>query len=241
MKEEKPIEKIREEIKEVLLKRPIGFYNKLFKKIPAPYFGVIGYSIFGFFISFALILYIFEDPTFSIFQNWISQLSVGPNGSNIFFFLGISIASPFMLLFHYSIVNSFYYKTSKVDTLLFLYITASIQSLGSFLAGIFPLNLNKIHGFVGEMYFFGAMFFYSGLLYLYIKVKGEGGEKLIWSGLCSVVVIIFNMAKIYTAITGNIFPVFPNYFLEWIVYLTFLISNYRLAFIFLEEQESKKG
>jgi hypothetical protein len=234
------MEKVREELKQNLIDRPMGFYNKLFTKIPAPYFGLAGYSIFGFFIAFALILYIIEDPTFSIFEKWISHLSIGPNGSNIFFFLGISIASPFMLLFHYSLVNSFYYKTNKVNVLLFLYTTTSIQSLGSFLAGIFPLNLNKLHGFVGEMYFFGAMLFYGGLFYLYIIIKGEGGEKLILSGICLFVSLIFNSAKIYTAISGNLVPIFPNYFLEWIVYLTFLFSNYRIAFIVLEENRSKK-
>ncbi|TXT67326.1 MAG: membrane protein of unknown function [Promethearchaeota archaeon] len=234
------IKKISDELEETLILKPIGFYNRLFKKIPAPYFGLIGYGSLGIFIAVALILYIVEDPTFSIFEKWISNLSIGPNGSNIFFFLGMTIASPFMLLFHYSLVNSFYYKTNKINILLFLYITTSIQSLGSFMAGIFPLNLNKLHGFVGEMYFFGSWLFYSGLVYLYIIVKGEGGEKLILCGICSLTVFIFNMAKIYTALTGELFPVFPNYFLEWIVYLTFLFSNFRFSLIMLEERRKAK-
>ncbi len=230
---------IKKELEEALLERPFGLYKNLFDKLPAPYFGFIGYSILSSSIFIALILYNIEDPSFNIFHNWISHLSVGPNGSNVFFFIGFSAASPFILLFHYSFINSFYYKTRNVDLLLFLYTVASIQSLGSFLVGFFPLNLHRIHGVVAYMYFFGGFLFYSGLFYTYTITKEDNAERLILSGVSAVVTIIFLFAFVYSVITNKVF-IISNYLLEWLVYTTYLVSNFRFALISLDENKSKK-
>lgn len=237
MKENQRIKKIERELEEALIERPIGFFNELFENIPAPYFGLFGYLSFSGFILIAFILYIIEDPTFSIFQNWISQLSVGKEGSNFFFLLALSFSSPFIFIFHYSLVNECYYKTNKTDLLLFLYSAASTETTGRFFAGIFPLTLNIVHGLFGGMYFFGALCFYSALFYLYKTCNEKNREKLILTGLSAIMTTIFEIAEIYTSLTGQLFPFISNYFLEWIVYIIYLITNFRLVHILFKDMK----
>lgn len=238
---EKEVKEIEEEIRKIeteLVERPMGFFNKLFDAVPAPYIGLIGYLSFSSFILVAFILYIIEDPTFSIFNNWISQLSVGEEGSNFFFFLALSVSSPFIFLFHYSLVNNFYFKTNKVGILLYLYSAASTETTGRFFAGIFPLTLHKVHGFFAIMYFFGAFAFYSGLFYLFFTIKNESNrnKKLLLCGATAIMTAFFQIAEIYSSLTGDLFPFISNFLLEWFVYLTYLFTNFGIILINLMEK-----
>ena len=57
-----------------------------FDKIPGYFFGFLTLAVGLLGAGLAIFLYILDDPSYSILTNFISDLSVGPNGSDLVFF-----------------------------------------------------------------------------------------------------------------------------------------------------------
>jgi hypothetical protein len=136
-------------------------------------------------------------------------------------------------------VNHFFYKSEDIKILLVLYGAAFIQSLGSFLAGLFPLNYHYLHGCAANMYFYGAFFYYMGLFLLFIKYRKHFQLGVIFSGFCVFSTILFLISDLYTFFTAKSFPISTNYFLEWITFAFYLLFYFIAAIMYLKKEELK--
>jgi len=229
-----------EGLKENYLNKPINLFQRIFLFIPGEYFGLLSFFIIGTSISTGFLYQILDDPNYSIFTHWISHLSVGPKASKICFSIGLCIGSPLILIFHHFIVNQFFYKSENIKILLVLHGAAFIQSLGSFIAGLFPLNYHYLHGFAANMYFYGAFFYYMGLFLLFIKYRKQFRMGLIFSGCCVISTALFLISDLYTFFTAEPFPISTNYFLEWITFTSYLLFYFGAAIIYLKKERLKK-
>lgn len=219
--------------------KSIELFQKIFLVIPGAYFGLLCSFIFGITVSTGLLFQILEDPTFSIFTRWISHLSIGCEISRLCFLIGLCVGSCFNLIFENFVINQFFYQKENNQIILILYGAAFIQSLGCFFAGIFPLSLQLLHGFAANLYFYGALTFYSGLFFLIIKSRRCFRRILFFCSICIINTTLLLIVNIYCSIIANPFAVYTNYFLEWMTFISYLSANIVIALEFVQEKKPK--
>jgi len=220
--------------------KPIDFFHRIFSIIPGFYFGFLYSLIFGVSISIGFLFQIFEDPSFSIFTHWISHLSLGCKMSRICFIVGLCLGSPFIFIFQNFLLNSFFDKYESPMFPLFLYGAGLTQSIGLFFAGIIPLNFPTLHGFAANLFFFGALIYYSGLFFLLIKNKRYSYCGIFFSSLCMITTSLFIFAGIFNTLTRSCFPFGLNYSLEWLTITSHLAGNIFLGLEFFNSKKQKE-
>ncbi|MFX1277068.1 MAG: DUF998 domain-containing protein [Promethearchaeota archaeon] len=149
------------------------FFEEVYEKIPGDIFGFIGIILFIISTLTAVILYLNINPNYSIFQNFISDLGVGPNGANIVFNTGWIISSGIILFFHVFEIQKLKKKVNQKKIIKLMALSNVALTLGIFLVGIFPENLRIYHVIAAIFYFLGGLTFFSlyGLIsYLNNKV-----------------------------------------------------------------------
>lgn len=154
------------------IKKKINYsFEQIFLKIPGYIFGIIGLMINIFSTYFAFILYMMVDPTYSMSNNWISELGIGPNGANIVFSMGWILSSWFIFLFNVYDIKFLEEKMKKEKSIYPLVLFNIIFTLGIFLVGLFPANLFVYHIFGATFYFLGGFLFFSyyGIIALFNK------------------------------------------------------------------------
>lgn len=122
--------------------------------------------------ALAIVLYITVDPSFSIFNNFISDLSIGPNGSNIIFILfnlgmAISVQPFFLYLSRYLISQG-----ADDDLAIITYGASILFSISQILLVFFPLDTSNQS--VADIHMVFAVLFFvfvsiTMLLYAYLE------------------------------------------------------------------------
>ena len=139
-----------------------GFYNFISKsyipliKLNYKYVLIIGMLSPVILILISISLYTLTEP-FSIFTHYISDLGIGPNGSNIFFSLAMFFGGFFMLLislFLYQLIL----KVGADKIIVFICLISSfISVIGIVFVGVFPVvYMQEVHNFFANMIFYGA-------------------------------------------------------------------------------------
>lgn len=223
-----------------LMFKPIEFFHRIFSIIPGLYFGFLYFLIFGVSISMGFLFQISEDPSFSVFTHWISHLSVGCEMSRICFIVGLCLGSPFNLIFQNFLLNDFFDKSENPILPLILSGAVLMQSIGLFFAGIIPLNFPILHGFAANLFFFGALIYFSGLFLLITKSKRDSYYGIFFSGLCMITISLFIFAGIFNTLTRSCFPFGLNYFLEWLTIISHLTGNIFIGLGFLNSKKQKE-
>ena len=133
--------------------------NKIFNKINGYYFAFLALFAAGLGLFGALFLYLPEDPTFSMFSNYISDLSGGPLGAKIIWGIGMSFAGLFLILVVIYASNNLKEKGGK-NSLIRIYLTTGIiGAIGLILTGLFPLDPSV--NFPYEVHRIGGILFFS--------------------------------------------------------------------------------
>jgi len=145
--------------------------GKIYLKIPGYLFGIIGLIFLIFSTYLAFILYMMVDPTYSMTNNWISELGIGPNGANIVFNMGWILSSGFIFLFNVYDIKFFKKKMIKEKRVFPFVLFNIIFTSGIFLVGLLPANLFVYHIFGATLYFLGGFLFFSyyGIIALFNK------------------------------------------------------------------------
>ena len=194
--------------------------DKFFERINGNYFGVMALVISIISIIVARTLYITVDPTYSMTSNFISDLGVGPNGSDLVFKIGMILTGIFQMPY-YLYITLYLQKKDKNKNLLWIgLIMGFISALGLILVGVFPLD--PTNSFVYNMHIIAAGLFFGGasitlFIYGFSEILNPEIPKLI-AIISFISVILFGtfitvlIIQTYTSIPYQVF----TYVVEWI-------------------------
>jgi len=133
--------------------------DKLYEKFNGNYFGIIAITSAAICIIIAYLLYTEADPNFSIASNFISDLGVGPNGSDVFFGLGMILLGTFIMPF-FTYLGRYLQKRDNNPKPLRIGIFAGlIGSIGIVLVGVFPLDPDDNFSYNIHIIFAGVLFY----------------------------------------------------------------------------------
>ena len=203
-------------------------------------------------ILVACLLHSLAGP-FNIFTHWISNLGVGPLGSNYVFNIGLFITGFLYIPFFLSFVRFLWLEKGEKLALLrnigtFLGIAfAFLALLGLILVAIFPMYMHLIYGHgLGAILFFGSATVFSGIFTLSIIINKKWSKWHVLQIAASVFVmfvlgmLMFNASlrpsgvDIFTFIT----PGTPSWmrFWEW-MYLYAILAYIALTCLFMLKHE----
>jgi hypothetical membrane protein len=192
--------------------------DKLYNKIHGAFFALMG--VIWFFITFiiAVILYIMDDPSFSLFTKYISDLGAGPNPlGNLIFNIGL-IGTSILMIFSHLFFIRFLQKIGGNKILLAItLISGIISSLGLLFLGIFPKYTFEAQHQIASYIYFGA-----GVAYLLcygvieLKVESIGKPQAIFNFIVSVFYILYLVFKILVRLKTG-FPTEIEKFTEWLM------------------------
>ena len=198
-------------------------YEILSSRINRQYLRFIGILVPLVTIISSVIIYAFNDSSFSFLTHYLSHLGGAPKGAGIIFNIGIMISGLIMILFFLNL--SAYLRRKNTNTLLIYlaFISGLISSLGTFFLGVFPYTVTQ------ELRNFSASFFFMGgfsycILYGISEWTTQGISKLqATSGF--IAAAFFIIFIFFTSIN------FFNYYLfideahltEWILFFVVMI------------------
>lgn len=171
----------------------MSILDKIYQKIKGGYFAFLALLAIAFGMFIAMLIYLPDDPSYSILTNYISDLGAGPIGSRVIFTIGMILGAIFLiflLLYIGRYLTNIEEKSQRIW--IFLY-PGLIAELGLILIGIFPLDRTDdtaftIHSIAAVIFFlFTAI---SNLGLGYIEFKNNDFSKFF--GLISVISGIFS-------------------------------------------------
>jgi hypothetical membrane protein len=141
-------------------------------------------------------------------------LGVGPKFSSLLFNNGLKIASCFILIFHLYQYHELRKNRVKKIILIPFLITAFNYSIGLYLLGAFPMNM-EIHGLAANFYFIGCLLHYLIYSIILYNLKEFPLLDRIISFFLIQILILFISAQIYTIFTHFYLFEISNHILEW--------------------------
>lgn len=175
-------------------------------------------------ISYIQILEYYNN--FNLFNNWMSELGVGPN--RIILNVSIMIACLLLTPFLYGVINQI--KTEIDDNLIpnICMITGIISIVGLFLIGLFPmedLGKNNLNHAIGAfVYWSGSLAFWNVLAMIYRRNPNLDKNAMVLVNLTNLAWVVF-ICSFSAAVINILIPIV----FQWIAHIFTLISFLYLA------------
>ncbi|PWI46231.1 hypothetical protein CEE45_17895 [Candidatus Heimdallarchaeota archaeon B3_Heim] len=146
--------------------------DKFFDKINGYYFAFLT-VIVGFGGSMlAFFLYVMVDPSYSPLSNFVSDMSVGPNCSDIIFFLFMVIMPIVIIPFYLYLTRSLQKQGTNPNLTWIAFGTSVLSALSQILTAFFPLDANKKSAYDTHLIFGQLIFLFLGItmiLFAYLE------------------------------------------------------------------------
>ena len=194
--------------------------DRFYEKINGSYFGIAAFVISGIFLTISQMLYIAEDPSFSITTNFISDLGAGPNGADIAFSIGVIISGVFYIPFYIFLGRYLQKKDNNLNLLIKGMYGGLVSCIGFILVGVFPLDpdnklLYNLHIIAAGLYFYGLLI----MLIIYgiseIKIATLPNILGIFAIISAILLGVFITSLIFQYLTSTPFQTY-TYIIEWI-------------------------
>ncbi|MHA1982710.1 MAG: DUF998 domain-containing protein [Candidatus Hodarchaeales archaeon] len=202
--------------------------DNFFQKINGSYFGFIGILLSGLSMTIAILLYFVEDSSFFITSNFISDLSIGPNGADLFFAISLILMGLFFASF-FLFVARYLQKLDGNSTFTWIgFGFFLIYSFSSIIITVFPLDSTNqsvydTHIIIAVFLFAGAslgMIFFGIVEYQTGKIPNifalNSFIVAIFAGLFAILLPLGNFTDLYT------YDI-VIYLIEWITFGFFII------------------
>jgi len=189
----------------------MSFSEFVYRRINGGFFIIFGTLVSFLFVTVAWIFYIAVDPSFSVFTHWMSDLGVGPNGSDIIHNTGLYYSSFFTI---FSCLYLSFYLEQKGGIKLFnliALIPAIISAIGVFFLAVFPIAPGFGPHNIAAGTFFGGIFAFS-LAYGIAEYLNPKISK--WFSVSSFISAFFIL--LYLILCIGPFPVVLAFFSEWL-------------------------
>ena len=202
--------------------------DSFFKKIPGYYFGILTLCVGIMGSGVAIGLYLLEDSSFSIFNNFISDLSIGPNNADLAF-LAFMILMPISIVPFFLFLTRFLQSLGANRTISWLAFGISvIYSISQIITGFFPLDPTNqtsydTHLIVAEFLFVSVGI--GMLLYSYLEFSIENIPKYlpITAGLSGILALAFSTFLYLGSYTTLFDYNVVTYLSEWSAFGVFFI------------------
>ena len=200
----------------------MSILDKIYEKIRGGYFAFLALIAVAFGMFVSLIIYLQDDPSFSILTNYISDLGAGPISSRIVFSIGMIVGAVF-LIFLQLFIGKYLKRIEEKSQRIWIFLYAGVVAeLGLIFIGIYPLDRADdtafaIHSIAAVIFFvFTAI---SNLGLGYIEFKNSKFSKFfalisVIAGLFSAIFAVGFIIQEYSVLGNHQFI----YLSEWIFF-----------------------
>jgi len=144
--------------------------NNFYKKFPGSYVAYIGFIYSVVFMSIAIVLY--NDPNFTIFTHYISDLGASTRDSALFWNISMLITVPIRLLFGFYFLKFLEQRGASEKSIKITTYFMVISAIGSTLIALNPHDISRPFHLVGALtYFIGVIVIQVNISRMEIKVK----------------------------------------------------------------------
>ena len=193
--------------------------DNFFEKINGSYFAFLTLICANLGILIGIILYTMVDPSYSLLSNFISDLSIGPNGSNIAYSITMFIMSLPLIPFQLYLVRFLQRRDSNILISWIALIFALISTSSIFLIGLFPMDpaqplIYQIHIVLAVVLFGTGSIAYA--LYGYLELVNPEITKLppLVSFITAIFLGLFCLSFSIETLMNLNYSVF-TYLIEW--------------------------
>ncbi len=130
--------------------------NGFYEKFPGSYFAYIAFIFAVIFMLISVILY--NDPAFSLFTHYISDLGASTKGSSLLWNTSMIIVAPLRVVFGFYLLTFLKTKGSNEKSIKITAYTIVIAAVGSVIIALNPHDVSRMFHMIGAfIYFFGVV------------------------------------------------------------------------------------
>ena len=144
--------------------------DRFYEKFPGSYIAYIGFTFSVIFMSIAIILY--DDPNFTIFTHFISDLGASTKGSYIFWSINMILTVPIRLLYGIYLLKFLEKRGANKKTIKVTIAFMLISGFGSILIALNPHDVSRLLHLIGAFtYFIGVVVIAFYMLFLGFEIS----------------------------------------------------------------------
>ncbi len=194
--------------------------EKFYERFPGSYVALL---TFIFALTFQLIsIILYNDPSYSLFTHYISDLGASTSGSVIFWSVNMIIASPIRVLIGLYILGLLSKRGANEKHMKITAIFIVIGAIGSIIIALNPHDISRAFHLIGAFtYFIGVVFIQT--FFFKMELKAEDIPKYLPFVSILVVVVYFTFLslEIVVLVTGSLREI--ACFSEWMAFFSLMV------------------
>ena len=193
--------------------------NKFYEKFPGSYVAYIGFIFSVAFMSIAIILY--NDPSFSIFTHYISDLGASTRGSSALWNLSMILTVPIRIIFGFYFLKLLETKGADRKTLTVTAYFMIISAIGSSLIALNPHDISRMFHMLGAFtYFIGVVVIQVNISKMELKAE-DVPRYLPIVGLSVIACYVLFLGFEISELVSDSFKILACFF-EWMGFFTIM-------------------
>jgi len=194
-------------------------FDKFYEKFPGSYVAYISFSFAVIFMFFSVLLY--NDPTFSIFTHYISDLGASTKGSSLVWNISMIITAPLRVIFGFYLLMFLKKRGANEKSIKITGYTIIIAAVGTVIIALNPHDISRMLHLTGAfIYFFGVVIIQINLSQMELKVESMP-KYLPASGFLVVINYALFISFEVSEIISSIFRLLACFF-EWMALFSIL-------------------
>jgi hypothetical membrane protein len=193
--------------------------NDFYEKFPGSYIAFISFIFSVIFMSIAIVLY--NDPSFTIFTHYISDLGASTRGSALFWNLSMILTAPLRLLFGFYLLKFLEKRGANRKILKVTAYFMVISAIGSTILALNPHDISRLFHMLGAfIYFIGVVIIQINISKVELRVENIP-RYLPLIGFIVVACYVLFLGFEISEIISESFK-FLACFLEWMAYFSLM-------------------
>jgi hypothetical membrane protein len=193
--------------------------NRFYNKFPGSYVAFITFLFSVIFMSIAIVMY--NDPSFTIFTHYISDLGASTRGSALFWNISMILTAPLRLLFGFYLLKFLEKRGANRKTLRITAYFMVISAIGSTLLALNPHDISRLFHMLGAfIYFIGVVIIQINISKMELRVESIP-RYLPLIGFIVVACYVLFLGFEISEIISESFK-FVACFLEWMAYFSLM-------------------
>ncbi len=144
--------------------------NRIYEKFPGSYVAYVGFIFSVVFMSIAIFLY--NDPNFTIFTHYISDLGASTRDSALFFNISMIITVPIRLIFGLYLLKFLEKRGANEKSIRITFYFMVAAAVGSTLIALNPHDISRLLHMLGAfLYFIGVVVIQINISRMELKVE----------------------------------------------------------------------
>ena len=193
--------------------------NSFYEKFPGSYIAYIGFIFSVVFMSIAIVLY--NDPSFTIFTHYISDLGASTSGSVIFWSVNMIISAPLRVLIGLYLLGLLGKRGANEKCIKITAYFIVIGGIGSIIIALNPHDTSRFFHLIGAFtYFIGVVVIQT--FFFKMELKAEDIPKYLPFVSILVVLVYFTFVgfEVLVLVLGSFREI--ACFLEWMAFFTLM-------------------